>query len=52
MIGGFFEGFINPELIVCCGASSLPEDWSEEWNNMDLQVTWGVTREQYNSQYA
>jgi len=48
----------SSSLKIYCGASSKPSGWDDSWNRYDyrptntLSVTWGVTREQYNSQYA
>jgi len=46
----------SSSLKIYCGASSKPSGWDTYWNyyanSGQLSVTWGVTREQYNSQYA
>ena len=48
----------SSSLKIYCGASSKPSGWGTYWNyygstsDYILSVTWGVTREQYNSQYA
>ena len=46
----------SSSLKIYCGASSKPSGWGTCWNYYNystaLSTTWGVTREQYNSQYA
>ena len=46
----------SSSLKIYCGASSKPSGWSNYWNykssSATYTTTWGVTREQYNSQYA
>ena len=46
----------SSSLKIYCGASSKPSGWGTYWNYYNsstaLSTTWGVTREQYNSQYA
>ena len=42
----------SSSLKIYCGASSKPSGWEIYWNDDDHSVTWGVTREQYNLQYA
>ena len=41
---------------IYCGATSQPSGWGSFWNYYSqssvIPVTWGVTREQYESQYA
>lgn len=41
----------NSSLTIYCEAESQPSGWEDGWNNDNL-VVWGVTREQYESQYA
>ena len=46
----------SSSLKIYCGASSKPSGWGTYWNYRTASATytptWGVTREQYNSQYA
>jgi len=46
----------SSSLKIYCGASSKPSGWGDFWNYRTTSATytptWGVTREQYNSQYA
>ena len=46
----------SSSLKIYCGASSKPSGWETYWNyrtnSATYTPTWGVTREQYNSQYA
>jgi len=46
----------SSSLKIYCGASSKPSGWRTYWNYYNtstaLSTTWGVTREQYNLQYA
>ena len=46
----------SASLKIYCGATSKPDDWGIHWNYYSktgqLSVTWGVTRAQYDSQYA
>ena len=47
--------YCSSSLKIYCGASSEPSGWGTYWNYYGsgyLSATWGVTREQYNSQYA
>ena len=46
-----FSGCLS-SLKIYCRASSKPSGWASDWNDDGFSVTWGVTREQYNSLYA
>ena len=46
----------SSSLKIYCGATSKPSGWGTGWNYYDssntLEVVWGVTREQYEANYA